>query len=316
MDCSKITPECPVEATVYGYYPSLGGNIIFAVIFAICAIGQVVLGIKYHLRFYTIVVGLGCVGETVGYIGRVMLHSNPWSNGGFIIQVLLLIVSPSLLAAGLYLTLKHLVLHYGPQYSRLRPKFYTWLFVTCDAIGFLTQLVGGGVQASASNGSGSKKTRDVGNVIMVIGITFQAVVMGVCGLVALDFTYSLYKHRAERDPSQRVPSPKGPKAFRFYMACTITAFVTIFVRCIYRIPEMAGGWGNKLMRNEVEFMILDGAMVAIAAILMTIGFPGAYFPSISSRAATGNRKTNSTDDELQLSNIPSPSLQRTTAVQK
>lgn len=28
-----------------------------------------------------------------------------------------------------------------------------------------------------------------------------------------------------------------------------------------RIPEMAGGWGNSLMRNEAEFMILDGASV-------------------------------------------------------
>jgi hypothetical protein len=54
---------------------------------------------------------------------------------------LLLIVLPSLLAAGLYLTLKHLMLHYGPEYSRLWPVQYTWLFIACDAIGFFTMLV-------------------------------------------------------------------------------------------------------------------------------------------------------------------------------
>jgi hypothetical protein len=26
----------------------------------------------------------------------------------------------------------------------------------------------------------------------------------------------------------------------------------------YSLPEMAGGWGNALMRNETEFLILDG----------------------------------------------------------
>jgi len=28
---------------------------------------------------------------------------------------------------------------------------------------------------------------------------------------------------------------------------------------VARLPEMAGGWGNHLMRSEVEFLVLDGA---------------------------------------------------------
>jgi hypothetical protein len=36
------------------------------------------------------------------------------------------------------------------------------------------------------------------------------------------------------------------------------AYVTVLIRCIYRLPEMAGGWGNALMRNEREFLLLDG----------------------------------------------------------
>jgi hypothetical protein len=30
---------------------------------------------------------------------------------------------------------------------------------------------------------------------------------------------------------------------------------------ISSLPEMAGGWGNKLMRNEMEFLVLDGMYV-------------------------------------------------------
>ncbi|KAH8595311.1 RTA1 like protein-domain-containing protein [Bisporella sp. PMI_857] len=304
-DCTKITPECPVEKTVYGYYPSLGGNAIFAALFTLCAIAQLVLGIKYRLKLYTTVVILGCAGEAIGYVGRIMMHSNPWTNTGFILQILLLIVSPSFLAAGLYLTLKHLILHFGSQYSRLQPKFYTWLFITCDAIGFVTQMAGGGIQASASDGKGSSKALDIGNKIMIIGIAFQAATMAVCDILAIDYTQRLYRRRSKKDYSPLVTSPKGPSAFTFYICCTTAAFVTILIRCIYRIPEMAGGWGSKLMRNEVEFMILDGCMIAIAAILMTVAFPGAYFPSIGGPA--GNKrlgqKNQTEDDTLQLRGI-------------
>lgn len=71
---------------------------------------------------------------------------------------------------------------------------------------------------------------------------------------------------------------------------------------------MAGGWKNPLMRDEVGFMILDGAyvqwfpsssnalfyltifdrMIAIASILMTVAFPGAYFPAIKGNSKKGD----------------------------
>ena len=38
----------------------------------------------------------------------------------------------------------------------------------------------------------------------------------------------------------------------------VLAYTTVLIRCIYRLPEMAGGWGNSLMRNEKEFLLLDG----------------------------------------------------------
>ncbi|KAK5124992.1 hypothetical protein LTR85_001182 [Meristemomyces frigidus] len=46
---------------------------------------------------------------------------------------------------------------------------------------------------------------------------------------------------------------------------------------------MAGGWGGTLMQNQTEFMVLDGTMVAIAAILLTVSHPGIFFPAMSAR---------------------------------
>lgn len=62
--CESISLQCSVEVTTYGYHPSLAGNIVMVAIFAICAITQVFLGIKYRLRAYPIVVSLGCLGES------------------------------------------------------------------------------------------------------------------------------------------------------------------------------------------------------------------------------------------------------------
>ena len=123
-NCTKISPECPIEGTTYAYYPSVAGNALFAAVFGLSALAQVLLGIRYRFISYSILVFLGCIGEVIGYIGRVMLHNNPWSQGAQIMNILLLIVSPSFFAAALYLTLKRTIEFYGPAWSLLKPKAY------------------------------------------------------------------------------------------------------------------------------------------------------------------------------------------------
>jgi hypothetical protein len=63
---NSITLACPIEGTVYGYYPSLAWNAIYVAIFTACCIAQIVLGIRYKVKTYSIVVSLGCFAEVVG----------------------------------------------------------------------------------------------------------------------------------------------------------------------------------------------------------------------------------------------------------
>ena len=58
-----------------------------------------------------------------------MLNDNPWSDSGFRLQVVCLVIAPSFIAASIYLTVRHLILYYGPEYSRLKPRLYTWVFI-------------------------------------------------------------------------------------------------------------------------------------------------------------------------------------------
>ncbi|THW77566.1 RTA1-domain-containing protein [Aureobasidium pullulans] len=270
--CTEVTAQCPVEATTYGYRPNQGANIFFCVVFGILFIAQLFLGIKARLKGFTFAVVIGCFGECVGYIGRLIMHNNPWSQTGFKIQIVCLILSPSFLAAGIYLTIKHLVIHFGPQYSRLRPNLYTWIFITADAASILVQAAGGGIAAGEQ-----LELVKIGNSIMVAGICVQVATMALCGVVAADFFLRRYRSR-QAQTNLDDPMTRSTAGFKYYVGASALAFVTVFIRSVYRIPEMVGGWGNPLMQNEKEFLVLDGMMVCIAAIALTVAHPGIFFP--------------------------------------
>lgn len=213
------------------------------------------------------------------------MNSNPWDSNGFKIQICCLILSPSFLAAGIYLTLKHMVLALGPEKSRLKPKLYTWIFISCDIFSILLQAAGGGIAAS-----GSGDIINTGNSVMITGIAVQVATMFICLVLAADFAFSLFRskalHTSPDELEKAHPYSRSRKGFHYYLSCTAVAFLAIFIRSIYRLPEMAGGWGNPLMQNEKEFLILDGAMVALASILMTVAHPGIFFPAMRTGSTT------------------------------
>ena len=231
-NCTEVTPQCPVSATTYGYTPNLSANSLFLAIFAICTIAQLFLGIWYKLRAFTIAVSIGCLGETIGYGGRLIMHKNPWSQTGFKIEIICLILAPSFLAAGIYLTLKHLILVMGPEKSRLRPDLYTWIFISCDVFSFALQGIGGGVAASNKT-----SLLSIGNDLMITGIAFQVVTMFLCICLAADFGRSVLKSKqkdgSNSDGEKEASNLEG-RRFLYYLACSAVAFIAIFIRCVYR----------------------------------------------------------------------------------
>lgn len=177
-----------------------------------------------------------------------MMHDNPYDDLGFQIQICLLIISPSFVSAGIYLTLKHFALTFGESWSRLRPAWYTYIFITGDFISLALQGAGGGLAATADDGS---STQDLGTNLMIAGIIFQVVVLFIFGYLLSEYAFRTFRRRDTLTvgATQLLRSTK----FRLFAVAVITAYLTIFTRCVYRIPELTGGWGNELMRNEPEF---------------------------------------------------------------
>ncbi|PGH03779.1 hypothetical protein AJ80_08649 [Polytolypa hystricis UAMH7299] len=274
--CDSISPSCPVEATTYGYYPNLAGNIIFVVVFGVAALFQLGFGIFFKTWTFMIALAMASLLEMAGYVGRIIMNSNPWHDGAFKLQIVAIVLGPTLVAAAIYLTLKHLVLFIGEEHSRIRPHLYTWIFISCDVGSLVLQAAGGGVAAAA--GRKDPKMLEAGNNIIITGIAFQVFTMSMCGLLGLDFFIRAFRNGAFSTTSATTEKTRSWRAFKWFCAAEGLAYTTVLIRCIYRIPEMAGGWGNKLMQNEKEFLILDATMIAIACISLSVFHPGIWFP--------------------------------------
>ncbi|KUJ16877.1 RTA1-domain-containing protein [Mollisia scopiformis] len=260
---------CSVGESVYGYYPSQPVNVILVAIFAISFIANLFQGIKSRSWTFTIALGVGTSAEAVGYIGRLLLRNDPFNKAYMGIQLVCLTVAPAFIAAGIYLTLKYLVIVHGVGFSRLPPKWYTRIFISCDIVSIIVQTAGAGM---ASGGPSMIKT---GNDVMMIGLAFQVVTLAIFRAMALHVWSRISKYKGELSHSTK--AMRNTKRFKGLIAFIIVVFTTILIRCIYRVAEMAGGWGNRIMQNQVSFIVLDGVMCFIAVLALNVFHPGFLF---------------------------------------
>ncbi|KAI4638603.1 hypothetical protein J4E93_009904 [Alternaria ventricosa] len=302
--CVEVGPECPVEGTLYGYYPSIEANAFFAAFFGLCLVINLGLGIRYKTWTYMIALCLGCLGELVGYIGRILLYNNPYDETGFQMQICCLIISPAFVSAGIYLTLKHIVINFGQSWSRLPPVWYTRIFITGDIVSLVLQGAGGGIAATADSGS---DLQDTGTNLMVAGVVIQVVVLSFFGALLVEYTIRTYKRREQLSSSAMTLFHKT--SFRCFMFAIIIGFLGIFIRCIYRIPELTDGWGSELMRDETDFIILEGVMIFMSVLVLTVFHPGYCFPALGNtigknRASRGkSMDTTSSDNDIVLGRV-------------
>lgn len=161
-------------------------------------------------------------------------------------------ITKAFFAAAIYLTLKHMVLAVGEQYSRLKAKYYTWIFIGCDLFSLVLQGAGGGLAATADTDSAAA----TGNNLMMAGIVFQVFTLLIFGFLAGEYLRRAHARRSEW--SQSVVNLVSSMRFKLFFFSIATAYTVIFIRCVYRIAEMAGGWRNSIMQNEAEFIVLDG----------------------------------------------------------
>lgn len=135
----------------------------------------------------------------------------------------------------------------------------------------MVQAIGGALAATA--GYDNFSLLQHGNRAIIAGITLQVVVLLFFGLAAADYYVRV---RRWVDGGSAGPETLGVwrhKKFRMFVYAVSAAYGGILIRCIYRlvrrdlnverltfgrIAEMAGGWGNHIMRDEPSYVVLEG----------------------------------------------------------
>lgn len=80
-------PACPVELSIYGYRSSLPFSAVTIALYAICAGAQAYLGWRYKTWTFMASMLTGCFVEILGFVGRILMWQNPWSDTAFTMQI-------------------------------------------------------------------------------------------------------------------------------------------------------------------------------------------------------------------------------------
>lgn len=198
-------------------------------------------------------------------------------------------IGPAFLAGALYLCLSRIIIVHGQHISRFSPRTYAVTFMTSDFISLVLQGTGGGLAATADDHSGS----ETGRAIMVAGVVFQVVSLLIFMGLWLEFLTRLRK-TSESAKNVHFIELRNTKKFTWFQYALGAAVMLIFIRSVYRVAELQQGFNGPIANDEVSFMILEGPVIFLAVLAMTVLHPGIAFGGIWSSATWSVRRSTRT----------------------
>ncbi|KAJ2935027.1 hypothetical protein H1R20_g2080, partial [Candolleomyces eurysporus] len=254
----------PAMDNLYHYVPSMPVAIIMTSLFGVSTIWHT--GMALYRRMWWLLPSVVLCGalESLGWSARNWSHSEPNNLAPFQIQSLF--DSTIKLQANKYCILPD-----------------TLLFCSFDVISLVIQGLGGGLAATAdplTNG----RDPETGARVMLGGIAFQLAVIVLFAICAVEFVVRYVKdwplravETVDSQASLQI-SARGELTKKLKVMLCALAFSTIvlFIRAVYRLIELADGWNGRIIRTEVYFNVLDGAMVVLAIYTLNFIHPACY----------------------------------------
>ncbi|KAJ6010489.1 RTA1 domain protein [Penicillium sp. IBT 35674x] len=266
-NCTLST--CPITDAYLDYLPNLPANAFFVGLFGLIIGIQLILGLRYRTWTYMIPMLCGLILEALGYVGRIMLHNNPFSFNNFLLYLICLTIGPAFLSAAIYVCLGKIIRVYGEDVARFRPRTYTIAFVSSDLVSLIMQAAGGAITSIADDDQ--RSLRQTGINIMIAGLAFQVASLFIFIILGSEFAL-----RVRKSPKLEANDFSGLRhswKWPMFIYCLALATLTIFIRSIFRVAELKGGFSSELANNEVDLMVLESTMVSIACIALTAAHP-------------------------------------------
>ncbi|KAG8970773.1 hypothetical protein FRC05_011724 [Tulasnella sp. 425] len=239
---------------------------------------------------------LGGIGEIIGWAGRTWSSQNYSKDSPFFMNIVCTIIAPSFMTAAMFIIVGRIINLVGTEYSRLRPRTYSILFISADFVALVVQAIGGATASSADDPKGAEK----GANIMVAGILVQMVAITIYCIIQGDYLWRVLTDRPIRPRSSPsgIVTPRSdiedasnnftlekeaasgrarltPNIRNMLIGLGITT-VFIYIRSIYRTIELLGGWNGAIFVNEKLFNALDGMPIFVAMFVLNVFHPGRF----------------------------------------
>ena len=123
-----------------------------------------------------------------------------------------LTIGPAFLSASIYLCLGRIIIVYGQNLSRFRPRTYAILFMSCDLLSLILQAAGG---ALASIGDAGSSLQDTGVNVMIAGLVFQVVSLALYMALWGEFAYRVWR-APENQRNARFTDLRNSLSFKLF----------------------------------------------------------------------------------------------------
>ncbi|KAK7960303.1 RTA1 like protein-domain-containing protein [Apiospora saccharicola] len=277
----------PEKFIFYAYQPSMAGAVILTVLFGLSCIWRIKQMIQSR-TWYFIPFVIGCLFETVGYIGRALSSSESFPNfnlNPYIVQSLLILLGPTLFAASIYMILGRLIcLLDADAYSMIPPRWLTKVFVLGDVLSFFAQGGGGGMLTTAKTPADVQR----GNNVILGGLGIQVLFFGGFCVVTAVFHLRIRRQPTGKSSQEQAAAVTTEKPWKSLVYVLYAASLLIMVRSLFRVAEYAQGQTGALQGHEYWLYILDSVPMLAVSVLFNWMHPSGVVSSKGEKDANDN----------------------------
>ncbi|KAF4455114.1 hypothetical protein F53441_2479 [Fusarium austroafricanum] len=237
----------------YYYEPSLPVAAIFAVVFILSFAFHLFQTIRTRIWFFVPFL-VGSLFEAIAFVSRaVSARESPnYTFGPCVLQNLLLLLGPTCYAASIYMGLGRYIRKLeGEQFSLLKPKWLTKVFLVGDIVSIALQAVDGGKFVKVDTADNETTVES----IVIAGLMVQLVFFTLFIALASSFHFRFLNN-----------STVQPYGWQKFMVVISVASALILVRSLFRMIEYVEGRDGELQSKEVYIYVLDAIPMAIVSI--------------------------------------------------
>ncbi|KAI1144610.1 RTA1-domain-containing protein [Hypoxylon sp. FL0543] len=288
------------DLSFYDYNPSKAVAGVCAALFGITFIWSTFMTFRKRAWVWTVQL-LAILMEIVGYADRIASAAKPSDMNLYAVQFCVIILAPVLMAGVIYVVFGRIVFHVVPAEQRttrllwIPPRWITPIFVSCDIVALLVQLIGAvSVSSTQATDEDAENKLKIGKDVALAGLAIQMGAFGLFTVIAARFHFT--SQRFEANLKWRLDEVDGGKAvfvkgtskklnpnWRHLLYALNISCILILIRSVFRVVEFAEDSSGAVSTHEVYMYVLDTLPIFLVVVSFCFFFPASYVPYMGFR---------------------------------